>query len=62
MFYATGQFQLYDLIADPMESDNLADEHPQIVSDLSAEVFAWQSTLPIGVVYPSGAFGYPWPQ
>jgi N-acetylgalactosamine-6-sulfatase len=54
--------ELYDVIADPMESDNLADEHPQIVSDLSAELFSWQATLPIGVVYPSGASDYPWPQ
>jgi N-acetylgalactosamine-6-sulfatase len=54
--------ELYDVITDPMELDNLLDEHPQIASDLSAKLFAWQSTLPIGVMYPPGASNYPWPQ
>jgi N-acetylgalactosamine-6-sulfatase len=54
--------ELYDVIADPMEVDNLADEQPQVVSDLSAELLSWRTTLPIGVVYPPEAGNYPWPQ
>ncbi len=41
-----GELELYDLIADPAESDNLAEKHPDIVKKLSAKVEAWIATLP----------------
>jgi len=41
-----GELELYDLTADPAESDNLADKHPDIVKKLSAKVEAWIATLP----------------
>jgi len=41
-----GDLELYDLIADPAESKNLAAQHPDIVKKLSAKVEAWVATLP----------------
>ena len=54
--------ELYDVVADPGESDNLADANPDIVTDLSAQALAWQATLPVGPVSSSaGDNAYPWP-
>lgn len=36
-----GRPELYDLIADPFERRNLAEEHPKRVADLRAEIDAW---------------------
>lgn len=41
-----GDFELYDLSADPAESRNLAPQHPEVVKRLSALLERWQSTLP----------------
>ena len=41
-----GDLELFDLIADPAESKNLAAQHPNIVKRLSAKVEAWVATLP----------------
>jgi N-acetylgalactosamine-6-sulfatase len=41
-----GQFELYDLVADPTESKNVALQHPEIVKSLSAKLEAWVTTLP----------------
>jgi len=41
-----GDLELYDLVADPAESKNLAKQHPDIVKKLSAKVEAWVATLP----------------
>lgn len=41
-----GEVELYDLVADPAESENLAAQHPDIVKKLSAKVEAWVATLP----------------
>jgi arylsulfatase A-like enzyme len=41
-----GDLELYDIVADPAESRNLARQHPDIVKNLSAKVEAWVSTLP----------------
>jgi N-acetylgalactosamine-6-sulfatase len=41
-----GELELYDLVADPAESKNLAAQHPDIVKKLSAKVEAWVATLP----------------
>jgi arylsulfatase A-like enzyme len=49
--------ELYDLVADPMELDNVADEHPEIVSDLAAELLAWNISLPYGAMPPPAGEG-----
>lgn len=38
--------QLYDLLDDPGEKNNLASEHPRSVSDLTAKVTAWYKSMP----------------
>lgn len=41
-----GEIELYDIVADPAESKNVAAQHPDIVKRLSAKVEAWVATLP----------------
>lgn len=41
-----GEIELYDIIADPAESKNVAKQHPDIVKRLSAKVESWVATLP----------------
>ena len=41
-----GDLELYDTIAVPAESKNLAKQHPDIVKKLSTKVEAWVATLP----------------
>ncbi|MHC4220335.1 MAG: sulfatase family protein, partial [Planctomycetota bacterium] len=54
--------ELYDVVTDPMEVDNLANVETEIVAQLSAELLAWQATLPAGPVADNaGSNEYPWP-
>jgi len=54
--------ELYDIVNNPMEVDNLADRHPEIVSRLAEQVLAWHATLPPGPVEATaGSNAYPWP-
>ncbi|CAN5600623.1 sulfatase-like hydrolase/transferase [soil metagenome] len=41
-----GAVELYDILADPAESKNVAAKHPDVVKKLSATVEAWVATLP----------------
>ena len=41
-----GDLELYDIVADPAEANNLATQHPDIVQTLSAKAAAWVATLP----------------
>jgi N-acetylgalactosamine-6-sulfatase len=41
-----GEIELYDILADPAESNNLADQRRDIVKQLSAKVESWVATLP----------------
>ena len=41
-----GDLELYDIAADPAETNNLAKQHPDIVRKLSAQVEAWVANLP----------------
>ena len=55
--------ELYDLVRDPMEADNVAHENPDIVARLSATVLAWQKRLPSGPVDANaGKNDFPWPR
>jgi arylsulfatase A-like enzyme len=54
--------ELYDLVRDPTQLDNLADQHPAIVARLSKRILDWQKTLPPGPVEPpAGRSDYRWP-
>jgi N-acetylgalactosamine-6-sulfatase len=55
--------ELYDILADPAEQNNLAGQHAGIVARLSAQALAWQQTLPPGPIEPAaGQNNYPWPK
>lgn len=55
--------ELYDIPADPMELNNLAEGHPETVEPMSRDVLAWQATLPPGPIHGSaGSNAYPWPR
>jgi N-acetylgalactosamine-6-sulfatase len=41
-----GDLELYDIVSDPAEADNVAAQHPDVVNRLSAKVAAWVATLP----------------
>ncbi|TWU58382.1 sulfatase family protein [Rubripirellula reticaptiva] len=41
-----GEVELYNIAADPAESSNVADQHPDIVKTLSAKVQTWVASLP----------------
>ena len=41
-----GEFEHYDLTADPAESNNLAARHPDMVKKRSAKLEAWVAKLP----------------
>ena len=41
-----GDLELYDLLADPAETKNVAAQHADIVKKLSTKVAAWVATLP----------------
>ena len=38
--------ELYDLVADPLESTDLSDSNPEVVSELKQKLESWKSTLP----------------
>jgi arylsulfatase A-like enzyme len=54
--------ELYGILRDPTQLDNVADQHKDIVERLAAKVLAWQKTLPEGPVETvAGKSDYPWP-
>lgn len=55
--------ELYDVLQDPSEVDNVADRHKGLVDTLSEQLLAWKHTLPESPSYPlAGNNDYPWPQ
>ena len=44
--YDGSRTQLYNLAIDPGEQDNLAAEKPEIVSELTSKLLAWNQTMP----------------
>ena len=44
-FFEDSHIELYDLLQDPGEIHNLADEHPDLVTELQSELYLWQSEL-----------------
>ena len=41
-----GDLELYDIVKDPGEKQNLVSQHPDIVKKLSTKVQSWVATLP----------------
>ncbi len=57
------RIELYDIPTDPTELDNVADQHPDVVNELSTKVLEWQKTLPPGPIEKvAGSNAYPWPK
>lgn len=54
--------ELYDVVKDPTQLDNVAGRHLDIVGGLTEKVLAWRKELPEGPVDPTaGKMNYPWP-
>ena len=55
--------ELYNLTRNPCEVDNLANEYPEIVEQMSRELLEWHNDLPDIESMPvnTGSFDYPWP-
>ena len=43
--YEKDAWQLFNLVSDPREENNVADEHPQIVRKMAAQHADWKKTL-----------------
>lgn len=55
--------ELYDIPHDPMEVDNVAAQHPEVVERLTAKLLEWHNALPAGPIEPeAGALRMPWPK
>ncbi|MDC0317328.1 sulfatase-like hydrolase/transferase [bacterium] len=49
--YEKDAWQLFNLVSDPREENNVADEHPQIVRKMAAQHADWKKTLaPLGQI------------
>jgi hypothetical protein len=56
------RIELYDMPQDPTQLNNVAENHPEVVARLSAQLLAWQKQLPTGPIDPgAGSRAYPWP-
>lgn len=54
--------ELYDVRRDPMQVDNVAEQHRDVVERMAAQVIAWSKELPAGPFDPgAGLVNYPWP-
>ena len=55
--------ELYNLKENPCEVDNLANEYPDLVREMSQTLLEWHKTLPGQEFMPAnpGSFEYPWP-
>jgi arylsulfatase A-like enzyme len=50
--------QLYNLVNDPGEQNNLVDQHQEIASDLTQKVFSWRKSMPVALPETAGSFSY----
>jgi N-acetylgalactosamine-6-sulfatase len=56
------RLELYDILGDPTQLDNVAGQHPEVVERLARKLLAWRDTLPAGPIEPSaGKSDYRWP-
>jgi hypothetical protein len=54
---------LYDILADPVEEDNVAQDHRSKVGRLSKLLLAWRAGLAESPIETeTGSLSYPWPE
>lgn len=57
------RIELYEVLKDPGESKNIAEQHPEIVKRLTEMGLTWQKSLPPGHFdKEAGRTDYPWPK
>jgi arylsulfatase A-like enzyme len=57
------RLELYDIVSDPMEINNVSARHSDISTRLSELVLGWHRTLPVGGrSKDAGVIYYPWPK
>jgi N-acetylgalactosamine-6-sulfatase len=57
------RIELYDLLNDPMEVDNVAGQQPEVVRSLARRLKAWHDSMPPRPKHPqAGSHAYPWPK
>lgn len=44
-YFEKGEFELYDLTADPGETKNLSTELPEVLADLKSELLSWRESI-----------------
>jgi hypothetical protein len=55
--------ELYNIINDPSELNNLTSELPEMVEKLSVKLLKWNETLPVSPIHPSaGKNNWTWPE
>jgi N-acetylgalactosamine-6-sulfatase len=59
-----GRIELYNLKENVCEVDNLANEYPEVVKQMSKNLLDWHNSLPDVESMPesAGSFAYPWPE
>jgi hypothetical protein len=59
-----GRIELYNLKENVCEVDNLANEYPEVVEQMSKNLLDWHNSLPDVESMPesAGSFAYPWPE
>ena len=59
----SSRIELYNVLEDPGEVDNRANEFPAIVKNLSKQLLQWNKTLPESPIHEdAGKKTYAWPQ
>ncbi len=54
--------ELYNVVRDPGERDNIASEHPELVEQLAEKLLRWNATLPRSPINPAAGQAYwRWP-
>jgi hypothetical protein len=51
--HPTGKWQLYNIINDPAQNNNVADKHPDLVQQMTADYQKYSND--VGIVIPRGA-------
>jgi hypothetical protein len=62
---ASNQFELYDLVADPQESNDLREEQPEVFAQFRQQLIAWNTSMDAsfsGRDYPQATVAPPDPK
>ena len=46
LFSTADYVELYDLVTDPLEKNDLKEKHPAVIMELTKMLAQWQATLP----------------